>query len=430
MSNSMPLSTLSSATLLPSRADCEAVDRADPLAHLRQNFSLPDGIVYLDGNSLGALPRAATARAQQVVAQEWGAHLIGSWNRAGWFGMPLRLGDVLAPLIGAAPGEVAVTDSTSINLFKVLAAALQMQSATTRRTIVTERGNFPSDLYIAEGLTSWLARGYRLKLVDSTDELMAAIDDDTAVLMLTHVNYRSGALHDMQALTAHAHEQGALAIWDLAHSAGALEIDLGGANADFAVGCTYKYFNGGPGAPAFIWVPTRHQACFSQPLSGWWAHVAPFAMQDSFAAGDGIRRALCGTQPIVSLALVECGLDIFSQTSMAAVRRKSLALSDLFINLTDSFAALHGITLATPRIHARRGSHVSLAHVHGHALMQALIARGVIGDYRAPDLMRFGFTPLYTRYVDVWDAAATLRAILEDGKYVLEGNALPSTEVT
>ena len=421
---------MSLAALLPSRADCEALDHADPLAHLRQNFCLPDGIVYLDGNSLGALPRAAPERVQQVVAQEWGTHLIGSWNQAGWFGMPLRLGDLLAPLIGAGPGEVAVTDSTSVNLFKVLAAALQMQSATPRRTIVSERANFPSDLYIAEALTSWLARGYRLKLVDTAHELMAAIDDDTAVLMLTHVNYRSGALHDMQALTAHAHDNGALAIWDLAHSAGALEIDLGGANADFAVGCCYKYFNGGPGAPAFLWVPTRHQERFSQPLSGWWAHVAPFAMQDSFIPGDGIRRALCGTQPIVSLALVECGLAIFSQTSMAAVRCKSLALSDLFIRLTDCFSTQHGITLATPRAHARRGSHVSLAHAHGHALMCALIVRGVIGDYRAPDLMRFGFTPLYTRYVDVWDAAASLREILEDGTYAVKGNFLPSTEVT
>ena len=399
------------------RADCLALDADDTLAPLRARFALPDDLIYLDGNSLGARPKAALARAQEVVAQEWGIDLIRSWNQAGWFDLPLRLGDQLAPLIGATAGEVAVTDSTSINLFKALAAALHLQEPSGRRVIVSERANFPSDLYIAEGLTAWLQRGYRLRLVDSPDALMAAIDRDTAVVMLTHVNYRTGHLLDLHAVTRHAQAQGALTIWDLAHSAGAVEVDLNGAGADFAVGCTYKYLNGGPGAPAYIWVPQRHQARFAQPLSGWWAHAAPFSMTPSFAPGVGIRRALCGTQPVVSLALVECGLAIFADTDMASIRRKSVALTDLFIALVDGRCASHPLTLVTPRLAAARGSHVSIAHPQGLAVMRSLIARGVIGDYREPAIMRFGFTPLYTRFVDVWDAVEVLRDILDNRLY-------------
>ena len=402
---------------LISRADCIALDTDDRLAPLRNLFDLPDGLIYLDGNSLGARPRSVAARVQQVVAEEWGDGLVRSWNDAGWFAMPLRLGDLLAPLIGAAPGEVAVTDTTSINLFKVLTAALGMQTDARRRVIVSERANFPSDLYIAEGLTRWLECGHQLRLVDSAEELAQAIDATTAVVMLTHVNYRTGHLHDMEAITALVHARGALTVWDLAHSAGAVAIDLHRAQADFAVGCTYKYLNGGPGAPAFIWVPARHQHAFSQPLTGWWAHAAPFAMTPAFAAGSGIRRALCGTQPIISLSLVECGLKIHHQTDMASIRSKSVALTDVFIAVVDGFAAHRGLQLVTPREVDRRGSHVSLSHQHGYAIMQALIARGVIGDYRAPDIMRFGFAPLYTRFVDAWDAAHALRKILDDGAY-------------
>ncbi|MBC7514172.1 MAG: kynureninase [Herminiimonas sp.] len=402
-----------------SRADCIAMDAADPLANLRALFDLPDDLIYLDGNSLGARPHSATARAQQVVADQWGKGLIRSWNQAGWFDLPLRLGDLLAPLIGAAAGEVVVTDTTSVNLFKVLAAALHMQTDVRRRTIVTERANFPSDIYIAEGLTRWLQRGYQLRLVDSPEELAQVIDATTAVVMLTHVNYRTGYLHDMDAITRLAHAHGALTIWDLAHSAGAVELDLHQAQADFAVGCTYKYLNGGPGAPAFIWVPVRHQHAFSQPLSGWWAHAAPFAMTPTFTASAGIRRALCGTQPIVSLALVECGLEIHLQATMAAIRRKSVALSEVFISAVDAVPDCHDLQLVTPREAARRGSHVSISHRLGYAIMQALIARGVIGDYRAPNIMRFGFTPLYTRFVDAWDAACLLGQILESRDYAV-----------
>lgn len=406
-------------THLNSRDACLAMDARDSLAPLRHAFDLPDGVIYLDGNSLGARPRAALARAQEVVAREWGQDLIRSWNSAGWFEMPKRLGDRLAPLIGARAGEVVVTDTTSLNLFKALAAALaiQQQRAPERKVIVTERANFPTDIYMADGLARWLDRGYSIRLVDSPGELETAVDADCAVLMLTHVNYRTGWQHDMAALSKHAHARGALALWDLAHSAGAVPLDLNRDGADFAVGCTYKYLNGGPGSPAFIWVPAQHQAAFSHPLTGWWSHARPFAMSHGYAAADGIGRALCGTQPVVSLALVECGLEVFEQTDMAAIREKSLALTDLFIALVEERCARHPLKLVTPREHAQRGSQVSFTHPHGYAVMAALIERGVIGDYREPEIMRFGFTPLYTRYSDVWDAVEVLRDILDNERY-------------
>jgi len=406
---------------MTTRNHCLERDAQDPLASLRDQFDLPAGIIYLDGNSLGARPKAALTRAQQVIAQEWGKDLIRSWNAAGWFELPRRLGKLLAPLIGAADGEVVVTDTTSVNLFKALAAALDMQAADAgRRVIVTERSNFPTDIYMAQGLTTWLDRGYTLRLIDSPEELPAAIGADTAVVMLTHVNYRTGYQYDMQAASALAHEHGALILWDLAHSAGAVPVDLHAGGADLAVGCTYKYLNGGPGAPAFIWVPKKHQPHFHQPLSGWWGHAAPFAMAPDFQPADGIARALCGTQPIVSLALVECGLDVHHQTSMAAIRAKSLALTDLFIELVEARCAAHPLGLVTPRAHANRGSHVSFTHPHGYAVMAALIARGVIGDYREPAIMRFGFTPLYTSCADVWDAVEILRDILDRKDYNID----------
>lgn len=424
-----------------SREDCLSLDRKDPLAPLRSDFELPAGVVYLDGNSLGARPVKARVRAQEVIEQEWGTGLIRSWNTAGWFDLPLRLGDRLAPLVGAGPGEMVVTDTTSVNLFKALAAALHIQAqaqslvrhedlhaeATTqqasaqaptrRRVIVSERDNFPTDLYIAEGLTRWLDRGYTLRLVDSPEALHAAIDEDVAVVMLTHVNYRTGRLLDMAAVTTHAHGCGALTVWDLAHSAGAVPIDLAGSGADFAVGCTYKYLNGGPGSPAFIWVAPRHMGGFSHPLSGWWGHASPFSMEPGFRPHPTIRSALCGTQPIVSLALVECGLETFERTDMQAVRKKSLALTDLFIRLLEARCAAHPLSLVTPREHGQRGSQVSVEFPHAYAVVQALIEQGVIGDYREPDIMRFGFTPLYLRYVDVWDAVDTMARILDEQAY-------------
>lgn len=403
---------------IQSREQCEQLDRDDALAALKQEFALPAGVIYLDGNSLGARPKAAASRAAEVVQQEWGTDLITSWNKAGWFDLPVRLGKMLAPLIGAGADEVVVTDTTSANLFKALAAALQMQEASPqRKVIITERSNFPSDIYMAEGLTGWLQRGYRIHLIDSPEELSTAINAETAVVMLTHVNYRTGYLHDMQAVTALAHQQGALMLWDLAHSAGAVPVDLNAAGADFAVGCTYKYLNGGPGSPAFIWVPERHQASFRHPLSGWWGHAKPFAMSPHFEHQPTIRAALCGTQPIVSLALVECGLEIFAKTDMQALRQKSLALTDLYIALVEKRCAGFGIELVTPRDHAQRGSQVSLRHPHAYALIQALIDRGVIGDYREPGILRFGFTPLYVGFTDVWDAVEHLRDLLATRSY-------------
>lgn len=401
------------------REQCVALDQNDPLRPLRDEFALPPGVIYLDGNSLGARPRAAAARAAEVVEQEWGDGLIRSWNTAGWFELPRRLGNLLAPLIGAGPDEVVVTDTTSVNLFKVLAAALRVQAdrAPERRIIVSERSNFPTDLYIAQGLADLLQRGYALRLVDDPVELDAAVREDTAVLMLTHVNYKTGEMLDMASLTELAHARGALTIWDLAHSAGAVPVALRDAGADYAVGCTYKYLNGGPGSPAFLWVSPALRDNFWQPLSGWWGHAAPFAMEPEYRPQSGIARYLCGTQPMTSLAMVECGLELFARTDMQALRAKSLALTDLFIALVEARCAAHPLELVTPREHARRGSQVSLRHPDGYALVQALIERGVIGDYREPRIARFGFTPLYTGYADVWDAVEILRDVLDSGSY-------------
>ncbi len=399
---------------MKTREEALALDRDDPLAALRGRFALNPQIIYLDGNSLGVPPLAAARRAQDVIGEEWADGLIRSWNEAGWYALPRRLGDKLAPLVGAGAGEIVVTDTISINVFKLLSAALRLAEARDykRRIIVSERANFPTDLYIAQGLVDQLDRGHRLRLVDDPADLPAAIDDETAVVMLTHVNYRTGYMHDMAALTKLSHQAGAFTLWDLAHSAGAVPVDLRAARADFAVGCTYKYLNGGPGAPAFAWVAKRHQDDLAQPLSGWWGHRTPFAMDPVYAPDEGIGRFLCGTQPIVSMALVEAGLDVFLETDLAAIRHKSLALTDRFIELVESRCAGHALTLVTPRAHAQRGSHVSFAHPHGYEIMQALIARGVIGDYREPHVLRFGFTPLYTRFVDVWDAVQTLHDVL------------------
>ncbi|MET3108729.1 kynureninase [Oxalobacteraceae bacterium GrIS 1.18] len=401
------------------QSDCSKLDQQDPISHLRDQFNLPPDVIYLDGNSLGAQPKAAMARVQQVVGQEWGHKLIGSWNSAGWFDLPSRLGDMLAPLIGAKAGEVVITDTTSINLFKALAAALQMQEKKqpNRKLIVSERSNFPTNLYMAQGLTEWINLGYQIVLVDTPEQLWSAINQDAAVVLLTQVNYRTGALLDMQGINDHARAQGVMTIWDLCHSAGALPIDLNGSKADLAVGCSYKYLNGGPGAPAFIWVPERHIPDFTHPLSGWWGHANPFAMHQTFTATPTIRRALCGTQAIVSMSLIESGLDIFKQTDMATIRSKSLALTDLFMQIIDERCAQHGLQLITPKEHARRGSHVSYLHPHAYPLIQALIKRGIIGDYREPSVMRFGFTPLYTSFMDVWNAADALRDMLDNNSY-------------
>ncbi|MCC7448832.1 MAG: kynureninase [Anaerolineae bacterium] len=391
------------------RESIAALDAADPLAAHREQFHIPDGVIYLDGNSLGVLPKTTQQRLNAVIAQEWGDGLIRSWNTAGWIDLPRRLGDKIARIIGVQPGNVIVADSTSINLFKVLAAALNLNP--DRRVILSEPDNFPTDLYMAQGLIDLLGKRHELQL-KRADELMRAIGDDTAVVMLTHVNYRTGYKHDMAAITAYAHQRGALVIWDLAHSAGALPVDLLAADADFAIGCGYKYLNGGPGAPAFVYVAKQHQDRFSQPLSGWLGHAQPFAFDWKYQPAEGIGRYISGTQPILSITALECGLDTVLDADMHQIREKSLALADLFINLVEQRCAGYELELATPRDHDRRGSQVSFRHPDGYPIMQALIARGVIGDFRAPDILRFGLTPLYLRYVDVWDAVDILANIL------------------
>ena len=411
-------------------AHCQELDSKDPLRSLKDQFSLPPGVIYLDGNSLGVLPKATAARVAEVLTQEWGVGLIRSWNTAGWFESPQKAGNKIARLIGANAGEVVATDTTSINLYKVLSAALNIAAADspTRRLIVSERSNFPTDLYIAEALCR--ERGYTLKLVEP-DEIAAALTPDVAILMLTHVNYRTGAMHDMPAVTQAAHAAGILTVWDLAHSAGAVPVDLTTAKADFAIGCGYKYLNGGPGAPAFVWVNPKHTERFWQPLAGWWGHATPFDFTPDYRPAPGVNRYLCGTQPILSMAALDCGLDVFMAAEafggMAALRTKSLALTDLFIALVEERCAGFGIGLATPMAHDQRGSQVCLTREHGaglagnsgaFAIVQALIARGVIGDYRAgdgqahKDILRFGFTPLYIGFEDVWHAVEHLRQVL------------------
>lgn len=416
------------------RSACVERDATDRLTPVRRLFALErvdqQGLIYLDGNSLGALPKAAVERVRQVVEEEWGVGLVRSWNSAGWITMANRVAAKIARVIDAAPQEVVVADSTSINLYKILSAAIASVRADTpdRNRIVSERTNFPSDLYIAQSLAR--SHGFELVLVEA-DAIDAALDHRAAIVMLTHVNYRTGRMHSMVEITRTAHDAGALMMWDLAHSAGAMPVQLHGAHpeeaADFAIGCGYKYLNGGPGAPAFAWAHPRHLArmdreAWQPPLSGWLGHAAPFAFSPEYEPGAGMSRFICGTPPVVSLAALECGVDTVLAAhdygGIVAIREKSIALTDLFIDLVDAHCAEYGLALVTPRDGQARGSQVSLAHpTGGYAIMQALIARGVIGDFRAPDVLRFGFAPLYTRFVDVWDAVDRLRLVLADGEW-------------
>ncbi len=410
---------------MPGNRDaCVACDAADPLAAHRAAFALPPDVVYLDGNSLGALPRATAARVNAVIEREWGEGLIRSWNGAGWIDATRRVGGKIAQLIGAGDDEVICADSTSLNLFKALACALRLQRSSadtkTRRVILSERGNFPTDLYVAQGLIDLTGAQHELRLVDAAD-LVATIDalgSRLAVLMLTHVNFQTGAMHDMAALTRSAHAVGALTIWDLAHSAGAVPVDLRAAAADFAVGCGYKYLNGGPGAPAFVFVAHQHLArlsgdAFAQPLAGWLGHRAPFDFEAAYAPAAGIERFTVGTPSIVALAALECGVDTVLAAGIEALRAKSVALTDLFIRLVQARCPLEELRLVSPRDATQRGSQVCFSHPHAWPVMQALIAStpAVIGDFRAPDILRFGLAPLYVRHVDVWDAVDVLHDV-------------------
>lgn len=392
--------------------DITALDAADPFARTRELFELPPGIIYLDGNSLGALPRAVKARIADVVATQWGEGLIRSWNTHDWIDLPARVGERIAKLIGAAPGTVMVADSTSVNLFKVLVAALRLRP--DRRVILSEKRNFPTDAYIAAGVAELLGRGHELRLVEA-EEIAGALTDEVAVLMLTEVNYRTGARLDMAGLTAGAHAAGALTVWDLAHSAGAFAVDLAGTEADFAVGCGYKYLNGGPGAPAFVYAAPRHLSGLRQPLAGWLGHAAPFSFDESYRPAEGIGAMRVGTPPILSMAALDAALDVFEGVDLGALRAKADAMFELFVGEVRRVAP--GLELATPTDPARRGTQVSLRHPEAYAVMQALIARGVIGDFREPDILRFGLTPLYLSFADVERAAGILRDVMRTGAW-------------
>lgn len=384
-----------------------ALDAADPFARTRRLFDLPEGIIYLDGNSLGALPRAVKARVADVVATQWGEGLIRSWNTYDWIDLPGRVGERIARLIGAAPGTVMVADSTSVNLFKALATALRLRPG--RKVILSERHNFPTDAYIAAGVAELLGQGHELRLVEA-DEVAGALGDEVAVLMLTEVNYRTGARLDMTALTTAAHAAGALTVWDLAHSAGAFPVDLDGADADFAVGCGYKYLNGGPGAPAFVYAAPRHLDGLRQPLTGWLGHATPFSFAESYRPAEGIGAMRVGTPPVLSMSALDAALDVFDGVDLVALRAKADALFELFTSEVQRLAP--ELELATPTDPARRGTQVSLRHPEAYAVMQALIARGVIGDFREPDILRFGLTPLYLSFADVQRAAGIVGEVM------------------
>lgn len=371
-------------------------------------FDLPNGVIYLDGNSLGPLPKHVPARVAEAVTREWGQELIRAWNSCGWMDQPLRVGNAVARLIGAPEGSVVMGDTLSIKVFQALSAALAMRP--DRRVILSDKGNFPTDIYMAEGLIALKNAGYELRTI-APEEVADAIDDSLAAVMLTEVDYRTGRLHDMNAITQKAHAAGAVMIWDLAHSAGALEVDLAGSNCDFAVGCTYKYLNGGPGAPAFIYIRPDLAATAQPALSGWLGHDAPFAFEPGYRPAPGIERMRVGTPPVLQMTALEAALEVWADTDMAEIRAASVALCEQFI--TEAEAACPALRLVSPRDARHRGSQVSFAFEHGYAAMQALIARGVIGDFRAPDVMRFGFTPLYIDSADVSAAVAILAEILD-----------------
>ncbi len=397
-------------------ATITAMDKEDPLAHKRAAFYLPAGKVYLDGNSLGALPLAAIERVQTTLQQQWGEDLINSWNSHGWIDMPQAVGEKIAPLIGAATGQVICCDSISVNLFKLLATALQMRPG--RTTLLSVADNFPTDLYMAQGLAALQGEtGCQLQQVNEAD-ILASIDENVAVLMLSHVNFRSGYILPMQDITAAAHAAGALVIWDLAHSAGVLPVELDACDVDFAVGCGYKYLNGGPGAPAFIYAATRHHDNIQQPLSGWMGHRNPFAFDPMYVPAQGMQQFLCGTPPILAMAALDAALDVMTDISMHALRQKSIALGELFVNLVAQCELADTLQLYSPKDPQQRGSQLAWSHRAAYGLCQAWIEQGVTADFREPDILRVGFSPLYTSYGDIWDAIERLRAVIASGAHL------------
>jgi len=394
------------------RAYCEALDDSDPLASFRNRFELPEDVIYLDGNSLGALPKGVTERIADLVSRQWGLRLIRSWNEAGWWDLPRTVGSKIAPIVGASADEVVAGDGTSANIFKTLVAALRLNPG--RKVIVAESGSFPTDLYVAGGVADFMGNRELRLIGRGSGELAAALaPGDVAAVILSQVDYRTGALRDMAGETALVHGKGALVIWDLCHSAGAVPVDLVRAEADFAVGCTYKYLNAGPGAPAFTFVARRHHERVDQPIRGWHGHAHPFDFSADYEPMAGASRFLSGSQPIIALTALEAALELWSDVDLGALRKKSLTLTDIFMAMAEKA----GFETITPKEHAERGSQVSLRHPHGFPMIQALIDRGIIGDFRAPDILRFGFAPLYLRHVDAYDAATALAEIVESGSW-------------
>ena len=394
---------------MTTRQDCLDRDAADPLGAVRERFSLPEGLIYLDGNSLGALPIGAADAVRDAVHRQWGGDLIASWNKHGWIGLPQKVGAKIARLVGADPDEVVAADSVSVNLFKLAAAAVDVQGQ--RRVVLTEGGDFPTDLYILQGLAG-LMPNLELRVV-TPGGIEAALNDQVAVVLLSHVHYRTGAVRDMAAMSAAIRKVGALSLWDLSHSAGVLDVELNRDGADLAAGCGYKYLNGGPGAPAYLFVARRHQPVLNNPLSGWMGHARPFDFVEDYAPAEGVDRWLCGTPPILSLTALNAALDGFDGVDMPSARAKAGELGDLFIDRVEARCAGKGLSLASPRAAPARGGQVSFRHAQGWAVMQNLIARGVIGDFRSPDVIRFGFAPLYVRRADVWDAVEIMGELLD-----------------
>ena len=392
-----------------------ALDKADPLAEKRHEFDLPQNTIYLDGNSLGALPKAVKAKVAEVVSLQWGSHLIKSWNSHNWIDLPIKVGEKIASIIGAAQGQVICCDSTSVNLFKVLSSALALNP--TRNRVLSTNDNFPTDLYMVQGLSELLGADLcQLQLVEE-QQIEQNLTDSVAVLLLTQVNFRTGQLLDMQKLTQLAHKKGILVIWDLAHSAGALPVELDKCNVDFAVGCGYKYLNGGPGAPAFLYVAQRHLCSVKQPLSGWMGHKSPFTFNKNYQSAKNINQFLCGTPSIISMSALDTALDVWQDVEMQQIRDKSIALSNVFIKAIQMHGCLNELHLCSPTIDNQRGSQLAFSHHEAFAICQALIEKGVIADFRAPNILRFGFTPLYTSFKDIWDAVTILANIVESQLY-------------
>ena len=401
------------------REDFTSLDKIDPLAKVRDEFSLPQNLIYFDGNSLGPLPKCTIHTLETMIQKEWGNGLIGSWNKENWINMPRELGNKIAPLVGAKLGEVIVVDSTSVNLFKVLTSALLLNK--NRRVIVSEAENFPSDLYILEGVNKMFGESYVRHLIEEGDyEIDKYIDTSTAVVMLSHVNYKTGRISDIKRITSIAHEKGALVIWDLSHSVGVMPLYLHDCGVDFAVGCTYKHLNGGPGAPGFLYVHKSLIEKVSQPLTGWMGHIQPFEFVVNYQPANDICKYICGTPPIIAYKAIESGLTVFEQVSMNVVREKSIKLSEMFIQLMQQECIKFGFELFSPRNAEQRGSQVSFTHGNGFSIMQTLISHSVVGDFRQPNILRFGFSPLYMRFKDVWDAVICLREIMQTKEWQSE----------